>query len=1083
MENTLSARVRFGEFELDLKSGRLRGANQTIYLAEKPFRLLLVLIEYEGRLVSREEIQKKLWPNDTAVDFEHGINTAIKSLRRSLGDSADTPTYIETVPRRGYRLMVPVERISDSGAPPDTPDAQADSEEVSGLRTARGALIGRTVSHYRVVDVIGGGGMGVVYRAEDLKLGRAVALKFLPEELGGDPYVLERFSREARSASSLDHSNICVIHEFGEHEGHPFIVMPLLEGQTLRDRLTATKGPLPSNDIVDIAMQVSEGLEAAHERGIIHRDIKPANIFITTKGVCKILDFGLAKLLEGDESDEAMVADSSPPASAGERPIHLTLTCTGSTMGTAAYMSPEQARGEKLDARTDLYSLGLVLYEMATGVRAFGGETAARVQHAILHTTAVPVGELNPSLPVQLIAIIDKLLQKDREQRYKSAAELMADLQPLRFVPRRGPGRSLLRRKWWIASAVTVAAVVAVALYWRLHKPASAFKERGSVVIADFANTTGDAVFDGSLRQALALQLGQSPYLNVLSDSKVRAALQQMEKSPGERLTPELAREVCIRTHSNAVLAGSIAQADNSYKLVLKAETCQTGDPFEVVETQAKNQKQVLPALAKAGNELRQRLGESLASVQKFDQPLLEATTTSLAALQEMSKTRAFGSPTENIPYVKRALELDPNFAWAYEQLGASYWNVGEGTLGAQYITKAFQLRDRVSSRERLHIETAYYSLVTRELEKGEQSAKEWAQNYPEDWRPHNSLSIIYAQLGKPHDAVREIQEVIRLAPENAGAYANLEGMASAANQFSLALAAYDDARKRNLDSPYLRQYRYLLAFLQHDQTAMQEQVQWAAGKARTEDVMFALQANSEAYEGRIQLAREASRRAVESAKGADAMEAAALWMLGQALVEAELGNISAARRLAGGALAVNNGREARIVAALAFARAGDTSRATTLGDALDREFSLDTVLQNVAVPSIQAAVALQQRKAFQAIEILEVSPPYELTSGTVPSFLYPAYLRGEAYLQSNQPEKALVEFRKLVENPGIIGNFVSGALVYVQLGRAYAMMGEKDAARKSYEAFLTLWKDADPDIPIYRQAKTEYKKLLATGN
>ncbi len=1080
MDNTLRIPVRFGDFEFDPTSGQLRGPDQTIYLPEKPFRVLVVLIHFEGRLVSREDIKKRLWPNDTAVDFEHGINTAIKSLRKALGDSADKPAYIETVPRRGYRLMVSVEPLVDGRSGGEQLDSHSDSDTVELAAVgARGALIGRTVSHYRVLDVIGGGGMGIVYRAEDLKLGRAVALKFLPEELGSDPLALERFSREARAASSLDHSNICAIHEFGEHDGYPFIVMQLLEGQTLRDRLAASQGPLPLEALLDIAIQVSHGLQTAHEKGILHRDIKPANIFLTRKGVCKILDFGLAKLLEADEEEAAAVAGASS-VSSSLMPAGLTLSRTGSTMGTAGYMSPEQVRGEKLDARSDLFSFGLVLYEMATGRRAFGGETAAVVQAAILQTSAVPVQELNPALPPKLIATIDKALQKDREARYQTAAELLADLESLKSeakTPR--SSRFWSRHKALLAAStlVVLGIVAAILLYWGSHKTAPIFGARGTLVLADFINTTGDAVFDGSLRQALALQMGQSPYLNVLSDAKVRVALQQMEKSPGERLTPDIASEICLRTHSNAVLAGSIARTGRSYRLVLKAQTCQTGRAFDVVEADAPSEKQVLPSLAKAGNEMRRRLGESLASVQKFDQPLLEATTTSLEALQEMSKTRAYGSPSENIPYVKRALELDPNFAWAYEQLGAGYWNVGEGSLGAQYISKAFELRNGVSPRERFQIETAYYSLVTRELEKGEESAKEWAQDFPGDWPPHNALSIIYAQLGKADDAVREIQEVIRLVPENAGAYGNLVGMANAANKLSVAHSAYDEARKQNLDSPYLREARYMLGFLEHDQAAMQEQLQWAAGKPRTEDVLLQHQADTESYYGRIQQGREVSRRAIESAKGSDAMEAASQWALRQALAEAELGNYTVAHRLTGEALALDNGRDNRIVAALVYARAGDAAKAKSLSDVLNHEFPLDTMLQNVSLPCIRAATALRQHQPFHAIEVLGVSEPYELGQGTI-SYIYPAYLRGEAYLQTNQPERAVAEYRKLINNPGVVGNFVSGALVRLQLARSQQMMGDKEAARKSYQDFLTLWKDADPDTPIYRQAKAEYAKL-----
>jgi serine/threonine protein kinase len=496
MKETPPVRVRFGAFELDLKAGELRltagpeGASG-IVLPDQPFRLLVMLVEREGGVVTREEIQKKFWPNDTIVEFDHSINVAIGKLRKALGDSADEPKYIETVARRGYRLMVPVERVEATADEPSGGEVSSDEGAAVGSKFDLAGLTGRTVSHYRVLDIIGGGGMGVVYRAEDLKLGRRVALKFLPEELGSDPQALDRFSREARAASSLDHPNICAIHEFGEHEGQPFMVMQLLEGQTLRDRLVAADGALPIEELLDIGIQVSDGLQAAHERGIIHRDIKPANIFITDKGVCKILDFGLAKLLAMGDEEELAVQPDAPtvalPATSGA--AHL--THTGVAMGTAGYMSPEQVRGEKLDARTDLFSFGLVLYEMATGQRPFTGETAAIAHDAIANQTPVPVRELNSTLPPKLIAIIDKALEKDRALRYQSAAQMGADL---RSVQQRSSTRS---RGSQLMLVGTVGVVLCVAVFLGLRLKTSKQQPAKEPTVRQLTSSSADNPVQG----------------------------------------------------------------------------------------------------------------------------------------------------------------------------------------------------------------------------------------------------------------------------------------------------------------------------------------------------------------------------------------------------------------------------------------------------------------------------------------------------------------------------------------------------------------------------------------------------------
>lgn len=1081
MDLGLSSRLRCGDFEVDLKAGEVYSNGQRIRLQAQPLQVLRILIKRAGQVVTRDEIKEALWPHDTIVEFDNAINTAIKKLRLAFADSNKEPRYIETVARRGYRFIMAVEQMQTAGADlRDTmPAVDVPAAEEPVLTT--GTLSGRTASHYRVLELIGGGGMGVVYRAEDLRLDRAVALKFLPEEMGDDERAIESFEREARAASALDHPNICSIYEFGEHQGQPFIVMPLLQGQTLRDRLAqgdSGQSARPIAEAIDLGVQIARGLEAAHKKGIIHRDIKPANIFVTTGSMAKILDFGLAKVLDIDTKAGA-TAQAQPISGIGAAGLAtgLSLDRSGPAIGTAGYMSPEQIRREPLDARTDLFSFGLVLYEMATGRRAFSGDTVEEVRDAILHSTPVSAREVNPAVSPKLEAVIRKALAKERQARYQTATDLLADLEALdtrRSRRKAQATKRILAR--FIAALIVVSGVAAGIAYWRLHRP-PILSGKDTVVLADFANTTGDAMFDDSLRQALATQLDQSPYLNVLSDRKLLATLRQMERLPEQAVTPQIATEICLRTHSSAVLAGSIAPASGAYEIVLRALSCQTGDTLTTVKVRARTRNDVLPVLAEAANEMRKGLGESLTSLKNFDQPLPEATTSSLEALQAFSKSKRFPTPTESIPYLKRALELDPNFALAYANLGAAYMNVGEGSLGAQNLRKAYELRERTSQRERFYIEATYYALLTRELDKGRQSAEEWERSYPQDWRPHNDLGVIYAQLGDANKAAAEMQEVIRLAPDNPGAYGNLMGMLSAADRLTEAQAVYEEARQRNLDSPYLRQYKYNLAFLQGDQAGLEEQLQWAAGKPRVEDVFLAAQSDTEAYYGRFSQAREFSRRAVESAKHADADETAASHKADEALREAEMGSPPAARAAAAEALALDHGRDVRMYAALALARAGDISRAQQLLEGLSQEFPLDTLLQNYNLPAIRAAIELQQNKPLNAIETLEVSRPYELSQGSL-SYMYPTYLCGEAYLKAGQWEKAAAEFQKTLSHPGIMENFVTGALARLQLARAQASLNHKEEARRSYQEFLKLWQDADADLPIYQQARAEYLRL-----
>ena len=1155
MEGTQASRARFGGFELDLRVGELHGNGESVLLPEQVFQVLQVLLDRRGGLVTRDELKKKLWPNDTVVEFEHGINNTIKRLRYTLQDSAEEPRYIETIPRRGYRLMVPVEWVE--ALPTLSPKAGDKEPALSlpnggapALTPAEAAtLTGRTVSHYRVLDIIGGGGMGVVYRAEDLKLGRQVALKFLPDELGSEPQALERFSREARAASSLDHPNICPIHEFGEHEGRPFIVMQLLEGQTLRDRLAAvteSKTTVPLAELLDIAIQVSEGLQAAHEKGIIHRDIKPANIFLTSKGVVKILDFGLAKLVEAGEKDQAppSVIPSAntfvipgddlgviPSAERSEasrdpysheelagigvprllgRPLSRTtsllgmthenlgapeaaplhpaipadaaLTLTGAAMGTAGYMSPEQVRGEKLDARTDIFSFGLVLYEMATGQRAFAGETAAIVHDAIVNNPPVPLRDLNSAVPANLVTIVNKALDKDREVRYQSAAEMRTDLErvhPKSALP--------LPSKWklYAATAALIALVVAGPLYLR-SRQGIRFTNKDTIVVAHVINTTGDAVLDDALDWPLTRELQESPYLTVLYPSKVLDTLKLLKvpnvshayTPQGPKLTPELARQVCLRSNSRAFVMASIANLGNYYHIALNALDCHSGKTLAKVERDASARSQIIETLGAAGHQLRRELGETDDSLRRFNTPLEDETSGLLEALQAFNEGMRIWylqSEAAAIPQLKRAVELDPNFASAHRNLAGAYGDSGEVSLAAGHLTMAFDLRERLSQRSRWLVEAVYYS-SRGEMEKAIATNVQWLQTFPADVYPHQNLVFPLRSLGQHERAAAEARDAARLLP-NILTYDLLLPSLIYMNRLEDAKAVLNEVTAKGLDSASLRAQRYWLAFLEGDRASMQEQLDWAMEKPGAEEGVLYLHSYTEAYYGHFRSAHRYMLLAIEAARQSDASNSGANYGSQETLWESEAGVVGARQR-AIKVLAGAPGRDAKLRLALALARARDADVAEGVADELGKEFPVSTVMQKFHLPTIRAAIQLDRNNPRRALEILQPTAPYEMADTESFDELWPAYVRGLAYLQAGDGQHAATEFQKLLDHSGVVGPSVTGPLAHLQLGRAQVMMGDKAAARKSYQNFLTLWKDADPDIPIYRQAKAEYAKV-----
>lgn len=991
----------------------------------------------------------------------------------------------------------------------DLPAFELAARSLAGSKSAALAA-GQIISHYKIIKLLGSGGMGEVYLAEDTSLRRKVALKLLPVSFTGESDRVRRFAQEACAASALNHPNVCTIHEVGEAEDRRhFIVMEYVDGLTLRTQM-ATRN-MEVTELLDVATQIASGLEAAHAVGVVHRDVKPENVMLRADGIVKVLDFGLAKLTENQPTADSAL--STQP---------LVHTETGMVMGTASYMSPEQARGLEVDHRTDIWSLGVVLYEMTAGRVPFEGATNSDVISNILKESPA-LAPLSDNADLRLDEIVTKALTKDREERYQSAKDFLTDLKRLKHrldvkaeIERTTPshvrstkGRAdespvaagnrstvqtvtaevarptssaeyivteIKRHKTsaLFFAALAVVSVVASILFIN-DRGARELTEKDTILLADFVNTTGEPVFDGTLKQALAVQLGQSPYLNIFSEERVREALRFMGRLPDERVTRDVALEICQRQGLKSMLAGSIARLGNHYVITVEAINAQTGDAIAREQAEAESKEQVLRALGGMATRIRKDLGESLGSIQKFDAPIEQATTSSLEAFKAYSlgvQQHLKGKYLEAIPFYKRATELDPNFALAYARLAAVYYNSMQYGLAPEASAKAYDLRDRVSERERLFIVANYYDEVSREVEKKVETLELWKRTYPRDFVPYNNLALTYNNLGQFEKAVEEARAAIALNPKLAPAHSNLARALIGLNRLDEAKEVIDRALAQKIETTWMHRNLYLIAFVRGDAATMRQQIEWANGKLDQYAAQF-WQAETAAFAGQLRRAREFSTRAAEIAQHRDLKEVVAEITAMAAGREAIFGNCKQAKEQSTKALAVVQNQFVRCVAADALGACGDFSETQAVTDEMLKRYPQDSLLNKNFLPLVQARAEMNRGNAARVIELLETTRPYEAT------FPFRSnYLRGEAYLSQQKGAEAAAEFQKILDHRGWQPASPLYALAHLGLARAAVLTGDTPRARKAYEDFFALWKDADADIRALRDARREYEKL-----
>ncbi len=962
-------------------------------------------------------------------------------------------------------LRVQVERLlihySEAGSFLEQPAIEL-AANAERMHPDRQTMEGEMILHYRVGAKLGSGGMGVVYEADDLKLGRKVALKFLYSDVKGDSInATDRLQGEARAASRLNHPNICTIYAIEEHRGRPVLVMELLEGEDLRQRVRA---PMSLEELIRTGVQICDSLGAAHAKGIVHRDIKPANIFVTNDGRLKLLDFGVAKWMRATEPDERL----------------------GKIAGTIPYMSPEQLRGEQIDGRSDLFSLGVVLYELATGIRPFERSNALLTMEAVLQDSVAAPSSVNPALPSSLDRVIGQMLEKDRERRYRSAAEASRKLMLL------DQRRSGSQGSWKFAGAAAgVLLLCAVGAMFLGRRPAPVLTAKDTIVLADFANQTGDPTFNETLRLAFALELRQSPFLSLISDERIRHVLGLMAKSADTQLNAEAAREVCERTESAAVLGGGIDTRGKHYVIFLRAQNCRTGETLYSDKAEAARKEDVLPAIAQLADKFRKRAGESLITIAQHATPIWEGTTPSLEAWRSFSEGMRLGllqGHAVALPFIKRAVDIDPHFATALAMLGRDYSALGEMELAREYTRRALHERNRANDQERFFIDYSYDRLVTGDLEKTLRTCEIWTRTYPRDAHGHALCGAAAKVLGRFDKTVEEDKKSLEMDPDHPYPYAHLARVAVFRNNYVEAQRWLERAMERKLTLPDFPMIRYQMAFLQANQAEMERVSIAAEGMSEIQDWIWGERGQVLAFSGHLKQARVMSQRAVKLALQADRREAAAQHEAAAALREALFGNGAEAHKRAAAAQRLSRGKDAQYGTALAFAFAGESSRAEALTKDLTQRYPEDTIVRFSFVPTLRAIAAIHQGEATKAVELLAPATRYELgwlgccSVGFVGS-LYPIYVRGESYLALGRGLPAAGEFQKIIDYRGLAGSNPIAVLAHWRKAKGLAMAGKGREAKAEYERFLSFWSEADADLPILRVVRAESSRLLANGS